>query len=97
MPNEQLRPSGQAQQIETIRSDILAKLPGRHTKSFSTKLDKEFLVQQVNLPEVRLSRVFCYARKVLHLFAEVGIPINPTPTNEPNFRYRILRERVRRG
>jgi hypothetical protein len=42
-----------------------------------SQLVQQFLMQQVNLPKVRLHWVFGYARSVLDCDAEVGVSDNP--------------------
>lgn len=67
------RTFAQRQQRKPRRRDVLAQLAGRHAQALRGQFVQQLLVQQVNLPEVRLSGVFGYARAVFDGAAEVGV------------------------
>ena len=82
------------QQWEARGCDVFAQLARHHLETSLGEFVQEFLMQQVNLPQVRLRWVFGYARAVLDCDAIVGVSDDPVSLDQLDRRHRVLGERV---
>jgi hypothetical protein len=72
--------SGQGEQeIDAPRGDVLSHLPGTHGKPSPAELVVQLGRDQVQLPQIGLTRVVGDARAVLHRHAHVRVVLHPQP------------------
>jgi len=96
-PEKKPRSCGQIKQIHTASCDVLSQVPGRDRKPSGLELSEQLFVQQVDLPQVRLTWVLRDARAVLHSLAAVGIAANAMTLDQFNLVGNAFGERVLRG
>ena len=96
-PEKKPRSRGQIKQIHTASCDVLSQVPGRDRKPSGLELSEQLFVQQVDLPQVRLTGVLRDARAVHHSLAAVGIAANAMTLDQFDFAGSVLGERVLQG
>ena len=97
VPEKKPRSCGQIKEVHTASRDVLSHVPGRDRKPSGLELSEQFFVQQVDLPQVRLTWVLRDARAVLHSLAAVGIAANAMTLDQFNLVGNAFGERVLRG
>jgi hypothetical protein len=69
--------SWQRKDVEAAGRDVLTELAGAHVETLGPQLIEKLRVNQVYLPEVRLTRIRLEARSVPHRFPTVRVAANP--------------------
>jgi hypothetical protein len=88
------RPFAETKQWQTRGGDVFAHLARSYVQTCFGEFVEQLLVQQVNLPEVRLTRVLGYTRAVFDCRAKVGVSGNAVPFDQLDARHRIFRKGV---
>lgn len=88
------RAFAEAEQRQARGGDVFAHLARRYVQACFGKFVEQLMVQQVNLPEVRLSRVLGYTRAVFDCRAKVCVSGDAVPLDQLDGRHRIFRKGV---
>lgn len=88
------RALAETKQRQARGGDVFAHLARRYVQASFGKFVEQLMVQQVNLPEVRLSRVLGYTRAVFDCRAKVCVSGDAVPLDQLDGRHRIFRKGV---
>ena len=80
--NAQLCPRWKRKQVNTFGRDVLTEFTSSNGVALPCQLVEQLLVDEVNLPKVRLRCVFAHQKPVLDQFTGVSISIHSHSSNE---------------
>jgi hypothetical protein len=82
--NVQARATRQRKQVDSARSDILAKQSGTDLKPFQTKFAKQLFMDQVYLPQIRFTRIARNPGSVFNGHTKVSVALNTQSDQKTN-------------